>query len=256
MTWLKPLTLPCGGAAVHREGAGQVQAVGGVDAGGLEQFLAQGAAEFGDLAVQGPAGVVDDAADQGVAVGVQAGGGHADDDVAGADTVRAQQLVGLDNTGGGTGHIVFVLAQQARVLGGFAAHQRGARNGAGRGDAAHNGGDALGNNLAAGDVVGHEERLGADHHDVIDNHAHQVEADGVVDVHGLGDGYLGAHAVGGGGQQRLLVGQQLRDVVQAGETADAAQHRAVVRRLDGVLHELDGAVARFDVDAGGGIGDA
>jgi hypothetical protein len=82
-----------------------------------------------------------------------------------------------------------------------------------------------GHHLAAGDVVGHVQRLGAHHHDVVNHHAHEVVADGVVDVHGLGDGNLGAHAVRGRGQQGLLVGQELRDVVQACETADAANHR-------------------------------
>src|SRR6478735_7686687 len=245
-----------GGGAVHREGAGQVQAVGGVYAGGLQEFLAQGALEFGDVAVQCPAGVVDDPADQRVAVGVHAGGGHADHHVAGADALRTQQGLGLDHAGGGTGDVVLVFAQQARVLGGLAAHEGGAGDRAGGRDAAHDVRDALRDHLAAGDVVGHVERLGANHHDVVHHHAHQVEADSVVDVHGLGDGDLRADAVGGSGQQRPLVRQQPRDVVQAGEAADAADHRGVVGRLDGVLHELDGAVARFDVDPGGGVGDA
>ena len=141
------------------------------------------------------------------------------------------------------------------MLGGLAAHQRGAGNLAGAGDAADDVGDALRDHLAAGDVVGHEQRLGADHHDVIDHHADQVEADGVVDVHGLGDGDLGAHAVGGGGQQRLLVGQQPGDVVQAGESAEPAKHGRAVGGLDGFLHQFDGPVAGFDVHPGGGVGD-
>ena len=35
-------------------------------------------------------------------------------------------------------------------------------------------GDPLGHDPAAGDVVGHEERLRADHDDVVDDHADQV----------------------------------------------------------------------------------
>ena len=142
------------------------------------------------------------------------------------------------------------------MLGGFAAHQGGAGDRAGGRDAADDVGDALRDHLAAGDVVGHVQRLGAHDDDVVHHHADEVEADGVVDVHGLGDCHLGADAVGGGGQQRALVGEQPGDVVEAREPADAADHRGVVGCLDGVLHEFDGAVSRFDVDAGGGVGDA
>ena len=61
-----------------------------------------------------------------------------------------------------------------------------------------------GTTLPHGDVVGHEQRLGAADDEVVDDHADQVEADGVVLVHPLRDGDLGADAVGRGGQQRPL----------------------------------------------------
>ena len=54
---------------------------------------------------------------------------------------------------------------------------------AGGGDARDDGRDPLRDDLAAGDVVGHEQRLGAAHDDVVDDHADEVEADGVVHVH-------------------------------------------------------------------------
>src|SRR6476469_9483987 len=96
---------------------------------------------------------------------------------------RAEQGVGFHNAGGCAGDVVFVLAQQARVLCGLAAHQGGAGHGAGCGDAADDVRDALGDHFAAGDVVGHVQRLGTYHHDVVHHHAHQVEPDRVVDVH-------------------------------------------------------------------------
>src|SRR6185312_3469735 len=214
---------PAGVEVVH-----EVQAVRGVDAGRDQQLLAQGAPEFGDLAVQGPSGVVDDPADQRVAVGMEARGGHGDDGVARADAFGAQQRVGFHGAGRGAGDVVLVLAQQARVLGGFAADQGGAGHRAALGDAAHDVGDALGDDLAAGDVVGHEQRFGPDHDDVVHDHPDQVLADGVVDVHGLGDGDLGPDAVGGGGQQGLLVGDQGTGIEQAGEPADPAEDGVVV----------------------------
>ena len=56
--------------------------------------------------------------------------------------------------------------------------------------------DPLGHRAADGDVVLQEQRLGAAHHQVVDDHRDQVEADGVVLVHRLGDRELGADAVG------------------------------------------------------------
>ena len=59
-----------------------------------------------------------------------------------------------------------------------------------------------GTTLPVGDVVGHEQRLGAADDEVVDDHADQVDADRVVDAHPLGDGDLGADAVGRGREQR------------------------------------------------------
>src|SRR5699024_1865000 len=106
-----------------------------------------------------------------------------------------------------------------------------------------------------GDVVGHHQRFGAHDHDVIHDHAHQVVTDGVVGVHGLGDGHLGAHAVGGGRQQRALVALQGGGVVQAGETADATDDVRPVRGPHGILHQFHCRVTGTRVDAGRGVGD-
>ena len=73
------------------------------------------------------------------------------------------------------------------------------------GDAADDGRDLLRHHLAGGDVVGHEQRLGADDHQVVDHHRDQVDADRVVPVDGLGDHELGADPVGGAGKNRLRV---------------------------------------------------
>jgi hypothetical protein len=86
-------------------------------------------------------------------------------------------------------------------------------------------------------------------------HAHEVPADRVVHVQGAGDRDLGADAVGRGGQQGPSVVLQRGDVDEAGEGADPAEHLRAVGRCDGLLHELDGAVAGGGVDAGGGVGD-
>ncbi len=232
----------------------QAQAGPRVEPGGLQQLLAEGAAQLRHVALQAPAGARDDAADQRVAVGVQAGGGHGDHDVAVADALRTQQRVGLHDTGGGTGDVVLVGAQQTRVLSGLPAEQRRADLLAGAGDAADHLGDALGHDPAARDVVGHEQGTGAADHQVVDDHRHEVLPDGAVHAEGLRDGDLGAHPVGAGGEQRTAVGQQRAGVEEAGEAAGAAERPRRRGSGDGGLHEDDGAVARLDVDAGSGVG--
>ena len=160
-------------------------------------------------------------AHQGVAVGVEAARLHRHEDVARPDPAGPQQPVGLHHPGGRPGDVVVVGTEEPRVLGGLAADQRAAGLDAGLGDALDDGRDPLGYDAAGGDVVGHEEGLGAADDQVVDDHADQVEPDRVVDVHGLGDGDLGADAVGGGGEQRAFVAGQHRGVEESGEAADA-----------------------------------
>ena len=100
----------------------------------------------------------------------------------------------------------------------------------------------------AGDVVGHEQRFRPAHHQVVDHHAHQVEADGVVHVHRLGDGDLGADAVGRGGQHRMVELGEPAGIEESGEAADAAHHLGAPGLRDPGLHQLDGPVPGLDVD--------
>ena len=111
-----------------------------------------------------------------------------------------------------------------------------------------------GNDLAARDVVGHEQRLRADHDDVVDDHADEVLADRVVLVDGLGDRDLRADAVGAGGQQRLVVGLERARVEEPGESADSPEHLGALRATHRRLHQLDGEVAGSRVDAGSRVG--
>src|SRR5690606_26596539 len=93
----------------------------------------------------------------------------------------------------------------ARHLGGFAADQRAAGQFATARDTADDGGRRVDGQLAAGEVVQEEQRLGALHQDVVDAHGHQVDADGVVAVPVEGQLELGSHAVGARDEDRLPV---------------------------------------------------
>ena len=140
------------------------------------------------------------------------------------------------------------------MFGGLAAQQRAARHHAAVGDARHQFADPLGHGAADRDVVLQEQRLGAAHHQVVDDHRDQVEADGVVLVHRLGDGQLGADAVGRRRQQRLAIAAAQRE--QPGESAEPAPHLGPGGLLGQRFEQFDGAVTGFDVHPGRCVGDA
>ena len=103
------------------------------------------------------------------------------------------------------------------MLGRLAAQQRTAGDHAAVGDTGDDLADPLRDGSPDGDVVLQEQRFGSAHHQVVDHHRDQVQAHGVVLVHGLGHRKFGAHPIGGGGQYRLSVASPERE--QAREAA-------------------------------------
>ena len=222
--------------------------------GWVRAALRPGCARAPRPSVQGPpAPVQQHMADQGVTVRVQSRGGHGHDRITGPDQVGAEQLVPFDHPGRGPRHVVLVGAQETRVLGRLPSDQGTAGLDARLRDPLDDGRDPLGNHLPAGDVVGQEKRLGPTHHEIVDHHAHQVEADGLVPVQCLRDRDLGADPVGGGGQHRMLESGQRGGVEQPGEPAQPAEDFGSLGFADPGLHQVDRAVPGFDVDPGGRV---
>ena len=141
------------------------------------------------------------------------------------------------------------------MLRGLTAHECAPGDLATARDARHDGSNALGHDPARGDVVGHEEWLRTAHDDVVDHHRHEVLTNGVVDVHGLRDRDLGAHAVGGGGEQRARVALECARIEESGESTKATDNLRARGARDGIAHEGDSALTRLDVDAGVGVAD-
>ncbi len=179
---------------------GQRQAVLGVDAGRLEQLLAQRAAELLDMPVQRASGRCPAAPCRASEYPLECRPDEpiADHHVAGPDPVRARARRrprrrrrrwrrGRSRSGairpGCSAVSPPSSAQPART-------QPSAMPDDDRVD-------PLRHELADGDVVLQEQRLGAADHQVVDHHRDQVDADGVVLVHRLRDRRLGADAVGG-----------------------------------------------------------
>ena len=192
-------------------------------------------------------------AGQRVAVGVQAGGGHADEHVAGLDARAGDHLVAIDRAHDEAGQVVLAVGIEAGHLRGFAADERAAVGLAGLGQAGDHALGHFGVELAAGQVIQKEQRRGALHGDVVDAVVHQVRAHGVVQAQLEGDLQLGAHAVGRADQDGVFPALQVEPEERA-KAADAAQHIAVKGLLRQVLDAVLGAVATADVHAGIGVG--
>jgi hypothetical protein len=102
--------------------------------------------------------------------------------------------------------------------------------------------------LAGGEIVEEEQRLGALHDKVVDAHGDQVDADRVVPAGVDGDFQLGADAVIGRDQNRVGEAGGL-EVEQPAETADLAIGARPARGPHQRLDLLDHQVAGVDVDA-------
>jgi len=184
---------------------------------------------------------------------MHARGGEAEQDVSGCDVTAGQQPVALDGTDCETGKIVVPFGVKSRHFGGLAADQRAAGLPAAFGDAAN---DVLPDRRVdpTGRVVVEEEqRFGALDDEIVDAHRHQVDADRVVDAGVDCDLELGADAIIGRHQQRVVEarGLQIEDAAEATDFGVGARaRRGTHQRLD----RLDEGIAAADVDAGLGIG--
>ena len=118
---------------------------------------------------------------------MQTGGGHGDDHVVFPHPIWAKQLVGLHHTHGGGGHIVLPRLHDPGMLRGFPTQEGAAGLNAALGNAGHDVGHMLGHHLADSNIILQEQRLRPTHHQVIHAHGHQVDPDGVMFIHGLGN---------------------------------------------------------------------
>ena len=174
--------------------------------------------------------------------------GKADHRIAGGDVRARQQRAALGRADRKAAEIVIAVLVEAGHLGGLAADQRAAGFAAAFGDAGDDRGRRLRIELAAGEVVEEEQRLGALHHEVVDRHRHEVDADAAMQAGLDRDLDLGADAVGGGDQHRILEARRL-EVEQAAEAADFGIRAGARGGADHRLDEIDQAIAGVDIDA-------
>ena len=225
-----------------------------VDAGGGQQSLAQGLVHAVEGLFQHIGVVVNikNLAYQRETVGVHAGRGQGDDDIARLHGGVVQDLGLVDHTDGKTGQVVLILGHHAGMLGSFAAHQGAASLYAALGHALDDLGNFLRDVLAAGDVIQENQRLGTGADHVVDAHGHAVDADGVVLVQQHGDAQLGAHAVGAGDQDGMLhTGAiQLKQAAEAAQPADAVLGHGAG---DILFHQFDRTIPGRNIHACSGV---
>jgi hypothetical protein len=200
-----------------------------------------------------PVGFEERAPGQGEPVAAQSAAGEADDRVAGLH-VCGKDSCPFDHADGEADEVELAGLHHAAVLGHLAAEQRTTRSAATIGDAGDDLVDRLRDELADGDVVEEEQRLGAVGGDVVDGHRDAVDPDRVVPAGELGDDRLRANAVGGRDEHRV-VESVVREREQPAEAADVADDLGPERGADALLDELDGLLAGCGVDAGVGVGD-
>ena len=212
-----------------------------------KQGIAQGAVESGGTAL--PVGVAEDTSRQRVAVGVQAGGWEANQDVTRADT-RARDQVGK---GRDTHHearqVVVLLLVEAGQLGGLTAHERHPVGQACPGHPRHQGRGLRGLQTPDAEVVQEEERIGTLNSDVVDAMVDEVLAHGVVAVQRDRDLELGADAIGGGHQHWIgpSVGVEPEEAAEAANPAQDLRRRRARGRFADERHRASGFV---EVDSG------
>ena len=189
-----------------------------------------------------------DLADQREAVGVHPRRGQSDHRVAHGNISARQQRAALGRSDRKAREVVIAVLVESRHLGGFAADQGATGFPAPLGDAGHNRRSRFRIELAAGKIVEEEQRFRALHHEVVDRHRHQVDADAAMQAGLDRDLDLGADAVGRRHQHGVLETRRL-EVEQAAESAYFGVRPRPGGGADHRLDEIDQAVARIDIDA-------
>ena len=139
-----------------------------------------------------------DAADQGVTIGMETIRFEAEQDIACTDPVRTNPLAAFYRPDNETGQIVFTRSVEVGHFSGFAAAQRAAVFQTAGSYAANHLLDHARLQCPHADVIEKEKRLCPLHQNVIDAMVDQVVANRVVATAHHGDLELGAYAVGAG----------------------------------------------------------
>jgi hypothetical protein len=190
----------------------------------------------------------DDSAHQREAVGMDAGGGEPQHDVARRDAAAVDHRAALDGANREAREVVVAVGVHARHLGRLAADQRATGLAAAARDARDDGAALCHGQLPRRVVVEEEERLGALDDEVVDAHGDEVDADVVVQPGLDRDLELGPDAIRRRDDQRVREAGGLQ-VEERPEAAELGVGAAPARRAGQGLDRVDQRLAGVDVDA-------
>ena len=239
------------GKAVHRHGFGQRQHGGHVDARRCEQAIKQ-RASF-ELGFSRCVAERQQATDQGVAIRMRTGGGETDHSIADANSTAIDDGVFLHNADTEARQVVVTAVVHARHLGRFAAHQRTTGESTTLDDARDHAFGYIDVEFARRIVVEEKQRLCALDGYVVDAHADEVDADGVMPTRVDRQSQFRTHAIGARNEYWALPAT-FRQLHQRAESADAGQNLRASRALDERLDPLDQLIAGVNVHTGVAIG--
>ncbi len=188
-----------------------------------------------------------------ITVRMQAARFNADDHVAALDGFLAvEHLRFFHHADDGAAQIVFARLIKARHLRRLAADERAIVFRARARETFDDFGENVRLQLAGAEIIEEEQRLRAQHRDVVHAMVHEVRADGVMLVLLKGDLELGADAVHGRHEDGLAIFFYVQRE-QAAEAADLAEHLAAMRAGEQLRQCGLDAIAQINVHASGGV---
>src|SRR6266853_6128890 len=219
----------------------------------FQQLRADFISNLGDVSIgPQPGNFKDEFAREGIAVGVQPGGGQRNQSVPGLDAFAGKKFFAFDSADDKACEIILAGRIEAGHLGGLTADEGAAGPAARAAHAFDKLLDEVGIEFPHREVVEEKQRLRALDENVVDAVIDEVAADGGMDFHGHGDFELGADAIRAGDEHGLFPLFAVEREERA-ETADAAENAGSESAAGMVADALLGVIRDGDIHSGIGI---
>ena len=191
-------------------------------------------------------------ADEREAVGVGAGAGQTDHDVARLNALAVNDFVFFHDAHGKARKIVFAVGIHARHFCRLTADQSAACEFAAMRNALDHTFGRVHVKFAATEIIKEKEAFGTLNENVVDAHGHQILTDRIVTVELEGKHELGSYAVSAGNEHRVFI--VFADFKESAESADGTEHARNHGALGSGFDAIDKFIAVVNGDTGGGIG--
>ncbi len=181
---------------------------------------------------------------------MNAGGGNADQGVAGADILACDQVFFVRGAHRESRQVILVFRIEAGHLCGLAADQGSACLLTPVTYALDDLGDLLGEVFAAGNVIEEKERFAARAGYIVDTHGNAVDADSVVSVHQESEFEFCPDAVCSGQKNGIFHLLDLGEGEGARKASESSHHFGAHCLCDICFHQFYASISGFDIDTG------